>query len=277
MMKKILAALDGSEHSSTALQYTLWLAKRFEAEVTGLYVVDIVSLEGPFLHDISASIGFEPFLNFSSKMREVLESKGDAILDSFKEACEKESVSCDSRISSGVVANEICDKARVADLVVIGRRGANEKFDSGLLGSVAGGVIRKSPKPVLITPRVFKAPEKPLLAYDGSPTSSNAMHAAAEWTKALGLPLAVVTVSRDPDEDTNLSEAQDYLSTYDVEASYECIEGDPHTAIEDYYNKNAHDLLFIGATHHSRIVEMVLGSNTEYLTRSLNGPFLLVR
>jgi len=122
MMKKILAALDGSEHSSTALQYTLWLAKRFEAEVTGLYVVDIVSLEGPFLHDISASIGFEPFLNFSSKMREVLESKGDAILDSFKEACEKESVSCDSQISSGVVANEICDKARVADLVVIGRR-----------------------------------------------------------------------------------------------------------------------------------------------------------
>ena len=96
----------------------------------------------------------------------------------------------------GIVANEICDQARIADLVIVGQRGVNEQFSTGLLGSTTESVTRKSPKPVLVTPLGWKEITRPLLAYDGSQRASAALHAAAELTSSLGLPLTVVHVAQ---------------------------------------------------------------------------------
>ena len=38
-----------------------------------------------------------------------------------------------------------------------------------------------------------------------------------------------------------------------------------------------HDLLVIGAYGHSRIIEMVLGSTTEYVLRNSSSPVFLCR
>src|SRR2546428_122994 len=69
MIKTILVALDGSEHADAALQYALWLAEPLPGPGLGPHVIDVVSIEGSFLHDISGSLGFEPYLDFSAKMR----------------------------------------------------------------------------------------------------------------------------------------------------------------------------------------------------------------
>ena len=52
MIKNILVGVDGSDHARTAVRYAQWFAKRFDAKVLGLHVVDIVSVEGPFFHEI---------------------------------------------------------------------------------------------------------------------------------------------------------------------------------------------------------------------------------
>ena len=65
MIKSILVALDGSQHADSALEYAIWLARRLRARIIGLHVLDIVSIEGSFLHDVSGSLGFEPYLDFS--------------------------------------------------------------------------------------------------------------------------------------------------------------------------------------------------------------------
>src|SRR5436190_2688916 len=83
MIKTILVGLDGSDHSRTATRYALWLAQKLGARVLGLHVIDIVSIEGSFFHDISGSLGFEPYLDFSTKMREVLQERGAALLQEF--------------------------------------------------------------------------------------------------------------------------------------------------------------------------------------------------
>ena len=147
MIKNILVALDGSEHANAALQYALWLAERLRATVTGLHVIDIVSIEGSFFHDVSGSLGFEPYLDFSSKMREALQERGRVLLDAFAERCRERNVPCDTTLPMGIIANEICDAARTADLVVIGHRGLNEQFSTGMLGGTTESVARKSPKP----------------------------------------------------------------------------------------------------------------------------------
>ena len=72
MIKNILVAIDGSEHSRAATEHALSARRATSRDASSaLHVVDIVSIEGSFLHDISGSLGFEPYLDFSSKMREV--------------------------------------------------------------------------------------------------------------------------------------------------------------------------------------------------------------
>jgi len=278
-IKSILVALDGSEHANAAVEYALWLAERLRATVTGLHVLDIVSIEGSFFHDVSGSLGFEPYLDFSSKMREALQERGRVLLDAFAERCRERNVRCDTALPMGIIANEICDAARTADLVVIGHRGLNEQFSTGMLGGTTESVARKSPKPVLVSPMQFADIRRPLLAYDGSQRASAAMHVAAEVTSALGLPLTVIHVVRDGTaaDAKVLDEARRYLQSYGLEFRCETVIGLAHQRIAETLREGGYDLLFIGAYGHSRIIEMVLGSTTEYVLRNSQVPVFLVR
>jgi len=242
-------------------------------------VIDIVSIEGSFFHDISGSLGFEPYLDFSSKMREALRERGRLLLETFGRRCAERNVRCDSALEMGIVANEICDQARTADLVVIGHRGVNEQFSTGLLGSTAESVTRKSPRPVFVSPMRFKEISRPLLAYDGSQRASSAMHAAAEVASALSLPLTVLHVVREGNSDGAkvLEEARRYLQSYGLDLTCEAVSGHPHERIVDVIDKRGYDCLFIGAYGHSRIIEMVLGSTTEFVLRNSPCPVFLAR
>jgi nucleotide-binding universal stress UspA family protein len=263
LIKKILVLQDGSPNAWAALECGIWLAGKFEAGLVGLNVVDIVALEGPFLHDVSGSLGFEPFLNFSTKMKEALEANGRTVLNNFAEECRKAGIGCETQLAFGIV--------------VMGRRGIHARFEYGLLGSVTEGVIRKSHGPVQIVPERFKVPSKPLLAFDGSVNATKTMHSAAEFSKTLALPLTVLTVTKKKEGKAILKDAEDYLRPYGIEAKFVSIEDETPVGIEKFYKENNHDLLFMGVSRHSRVVEMVLGSTTEHVMRAVEGPFFLER
>ena len=81
MIKKILVPLDGSEHSKAApisgLACPVSTARSWPARHRHRL------LEGTFFHDISGSLGFEPYLDFSTKMREIFDERGKLVLENF--------------------------------------------------------------------------------------------------------------------------------------------------------------------------------------------------
>ena len=85
-------------------------------------------------------------------MREALQERGEILLEQFSARCDERGVRADTQLATGIVANEICEQARTADLVVVGHRGVNEQFSTGLLGGTTESVTRKCPKPVLVSP-----------------------------------------------------------------------------------------------------------------------------
>jgi nucleotide-binding universal stress UspA family protein len=278
MIKNILVGVDGSEHSRTGLRYAIWFARRLGATVTGLHVIDIVSIEGSFFHDISGSLGFEPYLDFTSKMREALHERGAALLEEFSATCRTEGVRYDTALEIGVVPNEISERAREADLVVIGHRGINQKFTTGMLGGTAESVARKCSKPVLVTPMQFADIQAPLLAYDGSQRASAAMHVAAEVCTQLSLPLAVLTVCREAEQGEKIvDQARRYLASYALPTRTFVVAGHAYERIPAEIREHSYDLLFMGTHGHSRIIEMVLGSTTEYVLRNAPCPVFLNR
>ena len=278
MIKNILVPLDGSEHSKGALEYALWMAERFSGALFGQHVIDTVSIEGTFFHDISGSLGFEPYIDISTKMREALEERGKAILEEFSRRCRERSIRHESFLDMGLVPNEICERAKAADLVVIGHRGINEEFSTGLLGGTAENVTRKSPRPVFVSTKIFHAIERPLLAYDASQRAGAAMESAAEFCARFKLPLTVLHIARDETLGQKvLQTARSYLASYEIEARYELARGYPEQKIIDYLVNFGYDLLFIGAYGHRRIIELVIGSATEYVLRKSPRPVFLSR
>jgi nucleotide-binding universal stress UspA family protein len=278
LIKKILAGIDTSEHSGVAQSYAFSLARKFAATLIGLHVVDIVSIEGSFFHDISGSLGLEPYLDFSSKMREVLTTRGRTLLDQFAEAAKRENIAAETVLDMGIVANQICERAKSADLVLIGHRGINERFSTGLLGSTAESVARKCPRPLFISPNKYREITKPVLAYDGSERASRAMRVAAEFANGLNVPLTVITVARDLKfGERTLDEARVYFESYTPQADFKLLHGHANEEIIRFLNEHEADLLFIGAYGHSRIIEMVLGSTTEYVLRNAPCPVFLSR
>src|ERR1700676_3070461 len=278
MIKRILVGIDTSEHSRTAQAYAFHLARRLGATLIGVHVVDIVSIEGSYLHDISASLGLEPYLDFSSKMREILNARGKAVLEDFAQAAQRENLTAETVLDLGVVPNQLCERAKATDLLMIGHRGVNERFSTGLLGSTTESVARKSPRPMFVSPVRFREVTRALLAYDGSDRASRAMRAAADFASTLNIPLIVITVARDLTlGERTLNQARSYLEPYSIKTDFKLVPGHAHEGIIGAIKEFDADLLFIGAYGHSRIIEMVLGSNTEYVLRNAPCPVFLSR
>ncbi|HEX3409344.1 MAG TPA: universal stress protein, partial [Candidatus Binataceae bacterium] len=226
MIKRILVGLDTSEHSRTAQAYAFHLARRLGATLIGVHVVDIVSIEGSFFHDISGSLGLEPYLDFSSRMREVLNARGLAVLEDFAQAAQREHIAAETALDMGVVPNQLCERAKSVDLLMIGHRGVNERFSTGLLGSTTESVARKSPRQMMVSPKRFRDITRALLAYDGSDRASRAMRAAADFAATLDIPLTVITVARDLKlGERTLDQARSYLEPYSLRAEFKLVQG----------------------------------------------------
>lgn len=278
MIKSILIPTDGSEYSKVALEYGIYLAEKFGAKVTGLHVLDLRDLEGPLFSDIAGSLGFTPYQNYLAKFQKILEDRGDLILETFRNSCQEQSIRPDLKRLSGVVPSIIAEEAKKVDLVIIAQRGEHERWASGLLGSTTESVVRKSPRPVLVTPGAFRELGNILVAYDGSVESNKALKTACELFAFSDTGLKSVVVTSDEKRREALTEEiEAFVSPYQVDVDIECLKGEASKEILRYAQDNRIDLIVMGAFGHSRIHDLILGGTTAYIIRNTTLPVLLNR
>ncbi len=274
MVKHIAVGLDGSAGAATAAKLSIDLAHRLHGVVHGIHVIDATFLEGAFITDISGAMGFEPFLNLQAQMRATLDDLAGVIRSDFAARCQAVGVDSQFHLERASVPHGMLAATKLADLLVVGQRGVNARFHEDLLGSTTDTLLRRSPLPVLVVPQDAEVPHHALAAYDGSPKAVRALQQSAELARALALPLTVVTVDQKEDRArTRLDEAARYLAPFDVRVAYEFQRGE---AVEQellaMLEPGDFDLVFLGAHGHGRIVEMVLGSTSQYLARRASVP-----
>ena len=183
MFKSIVLGVDSSEHSRHAQTLAFYLARKLQASVLGLHVVDILSFEGPLFNDISAPADLESYLD-APRVRETLTERGRKLLEDFRAAAFREQVNAQTALDFGAVAGQICERSKSADLVVLGHRGAHEQNQPTNPGGIAEGVARKASGTVLICPASARELNRLVLAFDGSERACKAMHATAEKAAA---------------------------------------------------------------------------------------------
>lgn len=276
MIKRILVPTDGSDSSQIGVNYAVSLAHSFDAHVHGIYVIDIRLLEGPFLQDLSASLGTAPYVNYQGNISMLLEERGKSALRALTEACEKANVQSDVVQASGVVSRVIVEHSGLADLIVMGRGGEHNEWLEGLVGSTAEAVIRRSALPVLITATEDLGKERILMAFDGSTHAQNALRTAVAFAEMWKTALKILIVGGEGD-DAEAGEVQSYLDAHDVDGAVLQASGEPGERIIEFAESTNADLVVIGAYGHSKVRELVVGSTTTYVINHASCPVLLAR
>ena len=143
MYQRILVPVDGSQTSDLALRETFKLIGVGKPELRIVHVVEAVMP----LWDVE-------LLNVEA-LREAVHAAGQKILAHAEAAAHAAGISAKATLiearAGARIANVIADEARAwpADLIVIGTHG-RRGMDHLLLGSVAEGVMRIAPAPVLL-------------------------------------------------------------------------------------------------------------------------------
>ncbi len=153
MFKKILVAVDGSEHSKRALTYGLELAEKFGGKITLIHVFSTVMPMTPSMDTLSTPPTIPPHASpaIAAKLTEEVKQKGERILEDAERAVKERGISVEKVLREGNAVREIVAVAQDGkfDLVVVGHRGLS-KLKELFMGAVSEGVSHKTTCPVLI-------------------------------------------------------------------------------------------------------------------------------
>jgi nucleotide-binding universal stress UspA family protein len=281
-MNKILVCTDGSRYSQVACQYAAWLAKMEDASILALYVTDLRLFEVPAVADLSGSMGIQPFEGMIAQLQEV-ESVKAKFVEEQAEAVFKEADVADRaefKHETGLLVDVVKGMADSVDLIVLGKRGENANFATEHLGSMLERVVRAVETPCFVNNRDFKAINRVAIAYDGSDSCQKAIDHIVAQKGFHGMQLHVLSCVEGHKEELasqRLAEVEDRFEAAGIQATYQTLNGVVETAIAEYVEDNAIDLLVVGAYGHSRIRELLIGSTTTELLRSCYVPVFCFR
>jgi nucleotide-binding universal stress UspA family protein len=280
MVKSILIPTDGSDYGKTAIAYGISIARKLSAQLTGLHVVDVRLLQGPVFTDISGSIGLPPYQELLPVIESGLDAKAEAILAEFRVQCEAAGIHPETKKVTGVIDETIIEEGRTCcDWVLLAQRGEHFHIGSGaVLGSTAQSVVRRSGKPVLVTPEHFREIKTMALAFDGSAPACNALKLAVEVSQQALWPLAIVIITDDEALGAKRSQkVKDFLAPFTIDGTVIIRKGKEDRELLQFIREGSADLLVMGAYGHNRLRELLLGSTTSSVIRKSTIPVLLTR
>jgi nucleotide-binding universal stress UspA family protein len=200
MLRSILIALDGSESSTRASQVALQLASRHGAHVEGLGIVNSAWIQRPEPVPIGG-ITIKTALDLPrlGTARE----RVDRVLQDFRAQVAKAGISShDIRAAEGNPLQLIAREATAHDLIAVGRKSIfdveGELYD---LPVCVDRIVREEPRPILLVPSeareggLASSERSILVAFDGSPAASRAVHMFALLGLAQDRAVHVVSVA----------------------------------------------------------------------------------
>jgi nucleotide-binding universal stress UspA family protein len=211
-------------------------------------------------------------------LQDSLEERAESILQAFRTQCEEAGVHTETKKTVGVIDETIVEEGINFDLILLAQRGEHFHLGGALLGSTAESVVRKSRRPVMVTPATFQEIESMGLAYDGSGPADNALQLVVELYEQTAWPLTVIIITDDHSVGASLDQKiEDFLEPYKIDSTTIILRGKEEREIIKFIKEGSVELMVMGAYGHNRLRELILGSTTSYVIRKSTIPVLLSR
>ncbi len=278
MIKSILLPIDGSSYTQSVLEYGVFLAQKFKAFLHVFTVVDIRLYEWNLATGADSFVPVIPSTEYQEESQHMLEQKADRILSKASDWLKQKHVKYTVSRTSGIPVDEICQKAQISDLVILGIRGEYERWRNKMLGATVESVTRQINATVLLVDKQFTPFEQIICGYDGSTFAGKALQFAAFTALSLKMPLEVVTVLEADKAQEVLKEAEQYLKAWEIQYKLRQESGEVAEVLVGIQNSApVPSLTVIGSYGHSRLREAILGSTTVEVMRKAKKPILLAK
>ncbi|MFN2198715.1 MAG: universal stress protein [Anaerolineales bacterium] len=252
LFEDILVAINGQPDGWLALEQALVFARQEQARIHGLHVIADEPPDTPV--DVQA------------------------LTAEFEQKCQAAGLSGRLNIDTGRISQQITERSRWNDLVVINLRYPPGSEPLDRLGSGIRKILRRISIPILLVPQRTSALQHALLAFDGSPASCEALYLSAYLVCAWQIKLTVLTVSAsDETVEAILKQARDYLQERGVPADFIHKHGSPAEDILAAVKDQDCDWILTGSYGLNPLLEVVWGSTLDAILRDIQVPILISR
>ena len=247
----ILVPLSGFQESWDALDQALIIAKRENAKLHGLHIVETKD-------DV-----------------ESVDAQG--VKARFDQTCADAGVTGSLAIDVGDITLRICERAVLTDLIVV-KITNPPAMGISALRSPFRTIIEKSSRPLLTVPTEARQFQRALLAFDGSDRAKEALFVATYLAEMWKTELIVFTA---PDGTKLKADAQDhvrrYLDIHEVEAEYIISDHGAMDELKKTVEERNVDLVLMGSHGGSVLQQVFVGSALDYMLRESKVPTFICR
>ncbi len=180
-IRRILVALDASPHSLAALQTAGELARRFDADLVGLFVEDMNLLRLPglsFVQEVGIFSAHRRHLDATDIERQI-HVQARRAQESFTILVERTEIRGQFRVARGPVATEVLSAAADADIVIVGKSGLAQPRRPHL-GSTVRALIEETPGMTMILQNGAALGLPMVIVFDETPQAEKALNVAVK-------------------------------------------------------------------------------------------------
>lgn len=273
-INRIVVAFDGSDMAKRAFAYAVMLAERLKCKVVALHVIDVRS---PATSRVSGRMLAGDIDNVEEPADDTeAQQRIKAIDEEFEDMadyCWDRQVEFEGIHRTGSLQRELAHAVHPKDLLAVGQKGRMATAD---MGSMARGLIKHSPCPLLMASGELRPIMRILAAFDGSEPSLRAVRFARELASAAGLPLNVLGVGGVTwSAEETLQAAQEIAGDAQVLAIGPGNEPEAEQILRVAQHAGL-AMLVMGAFPDSWLHQVLFGGTTGQVLRNLHAPVIVV-
>lgn len=246
----ILVPLSGFEESWNALDQAILIAKRENARLHGLHIVET--------KDDADS------------------SDAQGVKTRFDQVCKDSGIEGTLALDVGDITRRISERAVLTDLIVVKITNPPGTGISALQ-SPFRKILADASRPLLTVPAGASQFKRALLAYDGTDRAKEALFVATYFAEMWKTELIVFTALHG----SVTGEAQDYVRRYldihEVEADYIISEQGAMDHLKKTADERGADLVLMGSHGGSVLQQVFVGSALDYMLRESRIPTFICR
>ena len=201
LIRRILVALDSSNHSLAALEAAAELAANLEAELLGLFVEDdnlLRAAGSPAAREVRYPFVAGERLD-RARMERQLRAQAVQARKALAMTCERRHIKWSFRVVRGEVTSQVLEAAAEADLLSLGKA-SRPLVQRARLGSTARAAAARSPRSVLLIQRDASVKPPVVIVYEDSRVSRQALLMAAHLAQKQGKYLSVLILVHPRDD-----------------------------------------------------------------------------
>jgi nucleotide-binding universal stress UspA family protein len=277
MIKKILLAIDSDQDSNIAAKYAINLARRHDALVNCLAVIDLQSIES------STRGGGIGSFYYAEKLQEKLTDETRTLARKLMAEYEQIMVEAGIRhgefIREGVPFERIVEDMKVHDILIVGKDPhffyAHPKKDTHTVARV----VKRTIAPTLVVDSVYRDVKRVVIAYDGSDAAARAISRFVHlqpFGQNVAVDLLSVYQKDSSDVELMLNLMKEFISEHGFACNSVALSGSRTSdEIIKYVDETSTDLLVAGAHAVSAIKRITFGSTTAGLMSNCTIPVFL--